>query len=165
MSTDPLEKLKGLDEALPHFPDGRIDYTHANVAAVIIVFVQFQDQILLLKRSEKVGSYRGKWSAVAGYLDSLGALKDKVHEELREELNLKEELIASMTFGTPYRFLDKTLGCTWLIHPVIVDLKERPVITLDWEHTEYAWITPEDIEQYDAVPNLKRSWQQCPKHL
>ena len=48
--------LQPFVETLPRFPDGRIDYSHANKAPVITVFVFSNDHMLLLKRSEKVKS-------------------------------------------------------------------------------------------------------------
>lgn len=62
---------------LPHFPDGRIDYSHASKAPVVIIFVKHKGKILLLKRSSKVRAYKGKWQVVAGYLDEVKPLREK----------------------------------------------------------------------------------------
>lgn len=44
----------------------------------------------------------------------------------------------------------------WTIHPFAWQLKEgaKP-IQFDWEHTEYRFIKPEDIQNYDHVPQLE----------
>jgi translation initiation factor 2B subunit (eIF-2B alpha/beta/delta family) len=34
-------------------------------------------------------------------------------------------------------------------------------ITLDWEHTEYRFITPDDLKDYDTVPNLEFGMKRC----
>ena len=44
--------LKEFDR-LPKFPDGRIDYSNSDKAPVLTCFVRFEDEILLLKRSEE----------------------------------------------------------------------------------------------------------------
>ena len=66
-----LEKLKELSKAMPHLKDGRIDYPNAKKAFVITCFAKFNDELLLLKRSNKVWTYRGKWNVIAGYLDEI----------------------------------------------------------------------------------------------
>ena len=36
---------------------------------VVTAFLRRDDKLLLLRRSAAVGSYRGRWSAVSGYLE------------------------------------------------------------------------------------------------
>ena len=67
---------------LPKFEDGRIDYTSSKKAPILLCFVKFQEKILLVKRSNKVGNYQGKWNVVAGFIDEPKPLKEKVLEEL-----------------------------------------------------------------------------------
>jgi 8-oxo-dGTP pyrophosphatase MutT (NUDIX family) len=149
--------IRSFAETLPTFPDGRIDYSHANKAPVITVFIFSNDRMLLLKRSDKVQTYQGKWNAVAGYLDEIKPLKEKINEEIFEETGITKEAIKSYHLGKPYTFTDKERECTWIVHPVKVILKKQQTITLDWEHTEYTWIHPEEIMEYDTVPHLKKS--------
>ena len=96
--------MPSLDEftSLPRFPDGRINYTGAKKAAVLLCAVKHDDKILLLKRSDKVGNYRGKWNLVAGFLDQPRPVREKVLEEIREELGLSEEQINDITVGEPF---------------------------------------------------------------
>jgi hypothetical protein len=42
--------LDELSQKLPHFPDGRIDYSNTDKAPVVIVFVQHDNTPLLLKQ-------------------------------------------------------------------------------------------------------------------
>jgi 8-oxo-dGTP pyrophosphatase MutT (NUDIX family) len=149
-----IKKIKELSERLPRFPDGRINYTHADTALVITVFLQYEDKILLLKRSNKVGTYQGKWNTVTGYLDEPRPLIEKIKEELEEELGIKENIIKSYHLGKPFTFTDPRVQKTWIIHPAKVILKNKPEITLDWEHTEYCWIYPQEMKNYGTVPNL-----------
>ena len=142
---------------LPHFPDGRIDYSNSDSAPVLTCFVMYNDKILLLKRSEKVATYKGLWNTVAGYLDESAPLSHKVSEELAEELHITPEQVGSMKIGRIFEIKDTDINKTWIIHPVLVQLKEQPKIKLDWEHTEYKWISPDTIEQYEGVPDLGKS--------
>lgn len=147
-------KIQQLAKNLPRFEDGRIDHSKSKVAPVVTIFMEHGDKILLLKRSQNVGTYQGLWQTVAGYLDELRPLHEKIFEELEEELNLTKELIKNLYFGEPYEYFDKDIDKTWLIHPVLALLSEKPRITLDWEHTDSVWIDPSKLHAYKIVPML-----------
>jgi hypothetical protein len=38
-----------------------------------------------------------------------------------------------------------------------VELKNKPEIKLDWEHTEYKWIKPGEFKEFETVPKLDKS--------
>ena len=148
--------LKEFDR-LPKFPDGRIDYSNSDKAPVLTCFVRFEDKILLLKRSERVHTYQGKWHTVAGYIDEPKPIRQKALEELEEELDIHSEDVSGFTAGEPYEFFDEGAKKSWIVHPVLVELKNKPVVTLDWEHTEFKWISPNEVSGYDTVPKLDES--------
>jgi ADP-ribose pyrophosphatase YjhB (NUDIX family) len=154
-----LKIIKRFDEKLPKFPDGRINYSNSDAAPVITVFVKYDDKILLMKRSDKVSTYRGKWNPVAGYLDESKPIREKVLEEMREEIGVKENSIESIRIGKSYELTDTEINKTWITFPVLVELKNKPDIKLDWEHTEYRWIKPEELKNFDTIPKLVKSWE------
>lgn len=147
--------LKRLSKKLPKFSDGRINYSTSSKAPVLTCFIKYQDQILLLKRSHKVSTYRGLWNTVAGYLDEIKSVKDKAYKELDEELNINRENILKTKLSHLYEFYDKNIQKTWIIFPAMVELRKKPAIKLNWEHTDYKWIKPEEINEYNIVPNLE----------
>ena len=160
LQTSPLtDLLEKYDRALPHFSDGRIDYTNAKEAAVLTAFVRHGQDFLLLKRSSKVGSYAGLWNAVAGYIDQLKPLREKVLEELSEELGVGEASVLSIRFAPGIIQEDQELGRIWMVYPVLVTLSERPSISLDFEHTESAWAKKEDFPNYEKVPGFNETFQ------
>lgn len=154
-----LKIIERFGKELPKFADGRIDYSNSDVAPVITIFVKFKDKILLLKRSDRLRIYGGKWNTVAGYLDELKPIPEKVLKEIREELGINEDDILSIHIGKSYEFLDTEINKAWNICPVLVELKNKPDIKLDWEHTEYKWIRPEDLGKFDIVPKLEKSFK------
>ena len=158
-----LETIKKFAKKLPRFPDGRIDYSNSDIAPVVTVFVKFKDKILLLKRSDKVRAYQNKWNTVAGYLDELKPVRDKGLEELKEELGIEESDISIIHFGTPYKLTDNEISKMWIVHPVLVELKNKPKIKLDWEHIKYQWIKPEELGNFDVVFNLGESLKKALK--
>jgi len=152
-----VEELLAQFEHLPRFADGRIDFSGSDRIPVVTCFVQFEGQLLLLRRSQMVRTYRGKWCTVAGYLDELKTVRQKALCELEEELNVPDQAVADFSQGTAYEFDDADSGKTWIVHPVLVRLVQQPLVSLDWEHTEFKWIDPSKIGDYDTVPMLERS--------
>ncbi|MBI2106215.1 NUDIX domain-containing protein [Candidatus Woesearchaeota archaeon] len=152
-----LNLLKEFSERLPKFKDGRIDYSNSDKAPVVTIFVKFGDKILLLKRSDKVATYKGKWNTIAGYLDEIKSIKDKILEELREEIGVNEKNIKFIEIKNSYKLVDNKINKTWIVHPVLVELKEKPEIKLDWEHTEFRWINYRDLKNYDIVTDLDKT--------
>ncbi|MGA7543211.1 MAG: hypothetical protein WBW34_09140, partial [Nitrososphaeraceae archaeon] len=45
---------------------------------------------------------------------------------------------------------------TWVVHPFYVRTTNSTVI-LDWEHDQYKWVNPKEVENYDTVPKLKEA--------
>ena len=152
-----LDKVKDFGKKLPKFPDGRIDFTHSEKSLVLTVFIKYKDKILLLKRSNKVGTYKGKWNTVTGYIDEPKPLIEKIIEEISDELGITEANILSYSFGEPFEFEDTKIKKTWIVHPAKVELKKNPDIKLDWEHSKYKWIKPEELKKFNIVPNLDLS--------
>ena len=150
-----LDLLRRFDKEYDHFPDGRINYSGAPEAVVISVFLESEGDILLLKRSQKVGTYAGRWNSVAGYLDELKTAEQIAANELREEVGLSGEALASIQEYASYSFTDSDLGRTWHTVPVLAKAMGRPEITLDWEHTEYVWIKPAQLGEFEVVPHLE----------
>lgn len=147
--------------SLPRHPDGRIDYADAAEAAVVSCFLIYRGKILLLKRSGKVRSYQGKWCAVAGYLDEIKPLEDKAMQELRQELGIRPEHIERFVVGEPYTVVDSALQRTWRVFPMLALLRAPFEPRIDWEHTDYEWIDPLRLSQYDTVPMLGESLQRA----
>lgn len=147
------EIVKKCFEEFPHFSDGRVDYSKAGKAPTIITFLRYSDEVLLLKRSDEVGTYRNKWSVVAGYLDELKPVKEKALEEVEEETGISEDSVSSIEIGECFEFNDGEK--IWIPHPVLIELEEKPEVELDWEHTEYKWVKEEEVKDYLNLHFLK----------
>ena len=80
-----LQELFEHFKKLPKLPDGRIDFSQAEEAPIFLCVVRHQGEVLLLKRSYKVGFYKGWWNAVAGYIDEPKPLKEHVYQHLQRE--------------------------------------------------------------------------------
>lgn len=139
---------------LPRFEDGRIDYSASSNAPVINCIVISDGKVLLLKRSNKVSNYKGKWNTIAGYLDKDCIIKDKALEEVKEEIGASKNDVIEAKVMDVFEIHDSDIGKTWIVYPVVIRLKHDFKIVLDWEHTEFAWVSLADLEKYDTVNQL-----------
>jgi translation initiation factor 2B subunit (eIF-2B alpha/beta/delta family)/8-oxo-dGTP pyrophosphatase MutT (NUDIX family) len=119
-------------------------------------FLTADKRILLLRRSDKVGSYRGKWSAVSGYLEGREEPLARAVTEIREELGLSSEQIRLVRMGGTVRAFDENTDTVWVIHPYLFEAKSK-AIELDWENIDYRWVSPEELASYETVPKLKEA--------
>jgi 8-oxo-dGTP diphosphatase len=154
MKSEYTKIINSFAEKLPHFSDGRIDYTNSKKAPVLNCFVEHGGKYLLMRRSGKVTNYNGLWNSIAGFLDDPNIpLEEAIKIELDQELKIAIDQIDELVIGNHYKFFDETIGKTWIIFPALAKLKNDQ-IELDWEHTEFVWVNKEEIKNYDTVPRL-----------
>jgi 8-oxo-dGTP pyrophosphatase MutT (NUDIX family) len=106
---------------------------------------------------------RGKWAACSGSIDPTDSSpEDAAKREIREETTLTDADISLFRRGKPFSLIDEGLKTEWTIHPFAWMLKPgAKEIVFDWEHTEYAFIAPGQIIDYDTVPNLDFGLGRC----
>ena len=122
---------------------------------VVTCFLESDGEILLLRRSEQVGSYQGRWAGVSGYIEKTPDEQARV--EIEEEASLYQEDLKLIKKGEPLVVEDEKLGVRWVVHPYLFHIKDRGKIKIDWEHKETRWIDPKDIDNYQTVPMLKET--------
>ena len=118
---------------------------------VVSGFVMRGEELLVLQRSDRVGSYRGCWAGVSGYLECDDAL-EQMYRELQEELSVDRSLLSLQATGAILEARDGDR--IWRIHPFLFELSTSADVVLDWEHNCYRWIRPEQMHQLDTVPSL-----------
>ncbi|GAH67016.1 unnamed protein product [marine sediment metagenome] len=122
---------------------------------VVTCFLESGGEILILRRSEQVGSYQGKWAGVSGYIDDTADKQALV--EIEEETGLCGEDLRLIKRGKPLATEDEKLNVKWVVHPYLFHIKDRDKIKIDWEHKETKWIDPKEIDNYQTVPMLKET--------
>ena len=125
---------------------------------VVTCFLESDGEILILRRSEQVGSYQGRWAGVSGYVETTP--DEQALVEIREEAGLCGEDLTLIKKGEPLSIEDEQLGVRWIVHPYLFNIKERGKIRIDWEHKEAVWIKPEEIDDFQTVPMLKEALAQ-----
>ena len=115
-------------------------------------------KVLILKRSDKVRTYKGLWGGVAGYVEEGEQPYDTALKEIKEEVGLKKEDIILISRGDQVKFTDIYEGIryNWVIHPFLFKIEKKGKLHIDWEHSEYRWISAEDVVRYDTVPHPKQ---------
>ena len=125
---------------------------------VVTCFLESEGEILILRRSQQVGSYQGRWAGVSGYIETTA--DGQALTEIEEETSLTRQEVTLIKKGEPLVAEDEGLGVRWVIHPYLFRIKDRDRIKIDWEHKESRWIKPEDIDNYPTVPKLKEALAQ-----
>lgn len=126
---------------------------------VVTCFLERNGKIMILHRSGRVGTYRGKWAGVSGYIEEGNSALEQARTEIREEAGLDQEDVELVREGELVEVVDPRLGRKWIVHPLRFKVLRPDKITIDWEHTEAKWIDPEEIAQHETVPNLYETWQ------
>ena len=128
-------------------------------------FLESDDEILILLRSEHVSTYPGKWAGISGSVDKGKTVDEQAVLEIEEETGLSGDQLKLIKKGQPLSFYDVNLTVRKVIHVYLFHIEDRSKIRIDWEHREMKWIKPEDIDKYDTMPKLKEtlaqvlSWQ------
>ena len=123
-------------------------------------FLRSEGEVLLLRRSDAVGSYRGQWGGVAGHVaDDAGRDRNPAaaaRAEIDEETGLADAVTLGRQ-GDPFPVADADRGVRWVVHPFLFDCEARTVTT-NRETTETAWVHPPEILSRETVPRLWTSW-------
>ncbi len=129
-----------------------------DIRHVVTSFLRFKGRILLLQRSSKVGTYQGQWAGCSGYIENNEEDFDRAIIEIQEETNLSKEKIKLIKKGELLKVIDQDTSITWIVHPFLFELSTDK-IQLDWEHKNYKWINPNELNNYQTVPKLQEAYE------
>jgi 8-oxo-dGTP pyrophosphatase MutT (NUDIX family) len=123
----------------------------------VICLLEINGKILILKRSDKVSTYKGLWSGISGYVEHGENPYDAAIKEIREEVGIEAHDLELIKKEDPVHVKDvyKEKIYEWTIFPFIFKTTKKNEIHIDWENIEYKWILPEEIKEYKTVPYLK----------
>lgn len=133
-------------------------------------FIQYRDKILVLKRSNKVGSFQGKYGGVSGFIELPHHLKvtknspstykrfalKQAYIEIKEELGLNATDVQLLQKGKLFIAESKTQPeYRWYVYPFLFKLITNPKkISLNWESISYKFVNPGELLLYETVPQL-----------
>ena len=121
---------------------------------VVTCFLNYNDRILILKRSSRVRTHKNKWAGVSGYIEPGETADETALKEIREETGLGADEVELVRQGEPLHVQDG--AHTWVVHPFLFR-SSTDKIAIDWEHTEFRWIKPEELGDFDFVVFLDQA--------
>ncbi|MGI0129115.1 MAG: NUDIX domain-containing protein, partial [Thermoplasmata archaeon] len=151
----PLDWLLGGDLVEMDGEEGTVELPEVERTNVVTVFLEDPDgRILLLKRSDRVGSFARHWAGVSGFIEGGPALNDALRE-VREETAIDPSRVRVSSRGRPLFARGGTR--MFVIHPFRFRVG-RVRVRIDWEHTDFEWVPPETIRTRVTVPKLWEAW-------
>ena len=123
-------------------------------ADVVTVILRHDGKILILKRGGKARTMKFLWAGISGYIEKETPL-ERALIEVKEETGLTKASVKLAHVGQPLEVVESgKAGVTWIVHPFLFDANTI-LIRMDWEHEEFKWIMPKDLDNYRTVPRLK----------
>ncbi|MBV9231340.1 MAG: NUDIX domain-containing protein [Chloroflexi bacterium] len=126
---------------------------------VVTCFLQRTDEqpprILIVRRSQRVGSYHGRWAGISGFVEPGVTPDEQAYTEIREETSLQREQVRMLRRGAVVEYVDAELGRHFYIHPFFFEVFTPQAIQTDWEAVEMRWILPSELHNYETVPKLQ----------
>ncbi len=128
------------------------------VTCFLLRFDDGEPRLLLVRRSQRVGSYQGRWAGVSGFVEKDTTPDEQAYTEIREETGLQREQVRMLRRGVVIEHEDAEIGRHWYIHPFLFEVPAPDAVRLDWEATEMRWIRPSELESYETVPRLAEAY-------
>lgn len=126
------------------------------VTPIITSFIRNNEKILLLKRSNAVRTMQGLWAGVSGKIEKNEDPLERALKEIYEEIGLENNEIKLILRGEPMLVSSPQYkNHLWNVHPFLFET-DKNIIVLNWENTDYKWISPDEILEFQTVPSLEK---------
>ena len=124
---------------------------------IVTSFIKNDDKILILKRSDKVKSMKCLWAGVSGIIEKNDTTPlDRAKIEIFEETGINEKEIELLKSIEQIKIESAQYkNHAWNIFPFLFKAK-NPEIKLNWENSDFNWIEPSQIKNYETVPELEK---------
>ena len=120
---------------------------------VVTSFLRDGDRFLILRRSGRVRTMKHLWSGVSGSIEPGEEPICRAKTEIREELGLADGDTVLLRVADRIVVSSSLHDKQWEIFPFLFSAAS-PRIRLNWENTEYRWVTLQQIARYRTVPRL-----------
>lgn len=123
---------------------------------IVTSFIRDNDKLLILKRSDKVKSMKGLWAGVSGIIENNEEPLNRAKIEIFEEIGITEDKITLVKSSAEMRINSPQYkNHEWEIFPFLFEV-ENPTIKLNWENSDFKWISIAELENYETVPSLQK---------
>ena len=98
---------------------------------------------------------RGLWGGISGVIEGTEEPLQRAKIEILEETGIVENNIVLAKAADQMQVSSQYSNHGWIIHPFLFTVKESQ-IKLNWENSEYKWISPDEMSKYKTVPSLDK---------
>ena len=129
------------------------------VTKIVTSFIQDEQKLLILRRSNQVKTMKGLWAGISGIIEKNEPPLTRAKIEIYEEIGISEDKIRLIKNAAKLRIHSPQYeNHEWEIFPFLFEAK-NPDIKLNWENSEYTWITINELKNYNTVPSLEKVLQ------
>ena len=126
---------------------------------IVTSFIQDEQKLLILRRSNKVKTMKGLWAGISGIIEKNETPLTRAKIEIYEEAGISEDKIKLIKKADKLRIHSPQYeNHEWEIFPFLFEAK-NPDIKLNWENSEYKWITRDELKNYNTVPSHEKVLQ------
>lgn len=123
---------------------------------IVTSFIQDGQKLLILKRSNNVKTMKGLWAGISGIIEKDEEPLKRAKIEIYEEAGISEDQLKLVKNADMLKIHSPQYeNHEWEIFPFLFEVKE-PEIKLNWENSEFKWITKDDLKNYKTVPSLEK---------
>jgi 8-oxo-dGTP pyrophosphatase MutT (NUDIX family) len=123
---------------------------------IVTSFLENSEEILLLKRSQKVKSMKNLWAGISGIIEGNEKPVKRAQIEIYEEVGIEESDITLVKEGIRI-LIDSPQypNHQWEVYPFLFSCTDRK-IKLNWENSDSKWINICELNNFATVPSLDK---------
>jgi len=133
-----METVKTLLENWRNFMEGEKRFK-----AAMVVVLNDNKEVLLLKRSKESNWMPEKWALPGGHIEEGESPETAVTRETKEEANLELKSVNDLEQR------DQVM--------IYYSTSHSGNVEIDFEHTDWAWVSYNEIDNYNITPKLKQT--------
>ena len=123
---------------------------------IITTFLKNSEEILLLKRSNKVKSMKNLWAGISGIIEKDEEPLKRAEIEIFEEVGIVKSDIILLKQGEVIQIESPQYqNHQWKVYPFLFSCENRE-IKLNWENSDSRWISINELNKFMTVPNLDK---------
>ena len=123
---------------------------------IVTSFLKNSQDILLLKRSEKVKTMKNLWAGISGIIEGNEKPLERAEIEIFEEVGIKKSNINLVKQGKSILIESpQYANHQWEVYPFLFTTENRE-IKLNWENSDSKWISSKELDSFSTVPSLDK---------
>ncbi len=139
----------------PPAADGNMAVRTTGIVTAFVRDVR-TDKVLLLRRSNRVRTMRGKWSGVSGIIEGNEKPLNRAKTEIFEEAGITKSKIRLIRSADGIRIKSPQYrNHEWVVSAFLFEA-DSPSVRLNWENSDYRWVRISEMGKYETVPDLYR---------